>query len=148
MKTQIEFIYQTDFELSDENAYAEWLGRCASLYDTKSLILAFAFMDDASLCDLNIKHLNHDTLTDIITFDDSVGLDIEANIAISIERVKANAKEYAQLFENELLRVMSHGLLHCLGLGDKTENEVKAMRLAEEQCIKLFHVEQKPQNNV
>lgn len=141
VKVEISYTYQSDFVLNDESAYSLWLERCARVYDAKSLHLDFAYMTDNELLKLNLKYLDHNTFTDIITFDDSLGLDISANIAISVERVKANAQKFAQSFEDELLRVMSHGLLHCLGFDDKTDKKKSAMRLVENQCIQLFHVE-------
>ena len=113
-----------------------------------SVDLTYAFMSDERLLTLNQTHLQHDTFTDIITFDDSAGLDVKANIAISIERVLENAHEFGVKFNNELLRVMAHGLLHCIGLDDASENQKKTMRDAEDECIKLFHVEHKSKKHV
>jgi rRNA maturation RNase YbeY len=95
------------------------------------------------LLDLNQRFLNHDTYTDIITFDYSENGSISGEIYISIERVRENAKEFSQRFEDELLRVMAHGLLHLLGYKDKTEKEIMEMRDKEEDKMKMFHVEQK-----
>jgi len=148
MQVAIAYLYETDFALTDEQIYTNWLSACARGYGAKSLRLDIAFMNDDALFALNIKYLKHDTFTDIITFDDSVGNDIRANIAISIDRVLANAKAFSQAFETELLRVMSHGLLHCMQFNDKTEADKKKMRAAEEACIKLFHVEHKMINHV
>ena len=148
MKKAIRYTYQTDFKLSSEATYSLWLERCAEAYGVKSLALTFAYMSDNQLLELNTKYLNHDTYTDIITFDDSVGLDVIANIAISIERVTANARKYRQTVGKELLRVMCHGLLHCLGFEDKTDEGKNAMRLAEDRCIQLFHVEHNREQHV
>lgn len=143
MQSDVTFFYQTDFSLKDEELYIKWLTACAQKFGAVSIALSFAFMDDVSLHKLNLKHLNHDTYTDIITFDDSLGKEIIANIAISIDRVLANAQAFSQPFDAELCRVMSHGLLHCLGFNDKTEQEQVAMTQAEEDCLNLFHVEHK-----
>jgi rRNA maturation RNase YbeY len=148
VEAEIDFLYETDFSLANEAAHKLWLIRCARKHQCRSLQLAFAFMDDTALHKLNVKHLSHDTLTDIITFDDTVGKDISANIAISIERVMANATEYNQPFETELLRVMAHGLLHCLGYKDKSSSDKSSMRDEEERCINLFHVEQNSLDHV
>lgn len=148
VKVDIAYVYQTDFSLQNEEAYSLWLQRCAAQHGAKAVQLAYAFMDDEQLFELNQKYLKHDTLTDIITFDDSVGSEIDANIAISIERVSTNAQEFSQSFQDELLRVMAHGLLHCLGFGDKSTDEKKLMRAAEDKCIQLFHVEQKSEQHV
>ena len=91
----------------------------------------------------NRKHLKHDTLTDIITFDYSDGKVISGDIFISTERVKDNAEIFKKTFNEELLRVMAHGLLHLFGYNDKIKEQKKVMRIKEEEKIKLFHVEQK-----
>ncbi len=148
MESEIDYLYETDFMLSDEQTYSKWLINCAKKLGAKSVSIAFSFMDDEALHALNVKYLNHDSYTDIITFDDSVGKDVVANVAISIERVEHNAKTYSQSTEDELLRVMCHGLLHCLGLNDKTKDSQQEMRAAEDFCMKLFHVEHKTTNYV
>lgn len=148
MQSAIEYIYETDFLLTDESSYSKWLASCAQLFGATSISLVFSFMGDDAVHALNVKHLNHDTYTDIITFDDSVGKDIMANIAVSIDRVVDNASAFSEDFDTELLRVMAHGLLHCLGFNDKTTTETKAMRQAEQRCIELFHVEQNTTNHV
>lgn len=148
MQASVDFLYHTAFSISDEQLYVRWLTACATMFDADSIDLAIAFMDDEALHALNLTHLNHDTYTDIITFDDSVGKEIVVNIAISVERVKANAKTFSQTFDNELLRVISHGLLHCLGFSDKTVAENEKMKGAEDSCIKLFHAEHKFSNDV
>lgn len=148
MQSDVAFTYQTSFSLPHEDLYAEWITQCAKAFSASSLVLSYAFMNDADLHKLNIQFLKHDTFTDIITFDDTVGLDVEANIAISIDRIKANAQTYATTFHNELLRVMAHGLLHCLGFNDKNKADKKKMTQAENQCIQMFHVEHNTDHHV
>jgi rRNA maturation RNase YbeY len=148
MDVSVDFTYQTEFVLVDEHQFVTWLTNCANHHKVTSLALVYAFMDDNSLLELNRKYLNHNTLTDIITFDDTVGADLCANIAISVTRVRENAAEHNVAFEEELLRVMSHGFLHCLGYKDKTKKEQQDMRAAEQACMKLFHVEQNNANHV
>ena len=148
MDASVDFTYQTDFVLVDEQMFANWLIVCANQHNVTALTLVYAFMDDEALLKLNLKHLNNNMLTDIITFDDTVGKDIVANIAISVTRVHENSAELNIPFDEELLRVMSHGLLHCLGFQDKTESQIADMRRAEQSCIKLFHVEQNKQSHV
>ena len=148
MNASVDFTYQTDFLLVDEQLFAKWLITCAKQHKASSLSLVYAFMSDESLFDLNLKHLSHNTLTDVITFDDSIGKDVSANIAISIDRVQENAKEMNIPFDEELLRVMSHGLLHCLGYTDKSASQIEQMRKAERNCIKMFHVEQNKERHV
>ena len=148
MDASVDFTYQTDFVLVDEQMFANWLIVCANQHNVTALTLVYAFMDDEALLKLNLKYLNNNMLTDIITFDDTVGKDIVANIAISVTRVHENSAELNIPFDEELLRVMSHGLLHCLGFQDKTESQIADMRRAEQSCIKLFHVEQNKQSHV
>ena len=98
--------------------------------------LSFVFCDDMDLLDKNSKYLNLDTLTDILTFDYSENNNISGDIYISIDRVKENAKTYKVTFENELDRVMIHGVLHLLGYKDESEKEQKIMR--EKEDLYLF----------
>ncbi|MDA0678300.1 MAG: rRNA maturation RNase YbeY [Bacteroidetes bacterium] len=107
-----------------------------------SLEVVYVFMSDEELLKLNVQHLDHDTYTDIITYDfRSEGLD-EANLCISVDRVLANSETFNVTAEDELLRVCVHGLLHLAGFGDKTENEALEMRRKEQLAIDKFHVEQ------
>ena len=85
--------------------------------------------------------MEHDTLTDIITFDYTDGNRISGDIFISIERVKENASTYEATFEEESKRVMVHGVLHLMGYRDKTSDEAKMMRDKENEKMELFHVE-------
>ena len=148
MDASVDFTYQTDFVLVDEQMFVNWLTKCAKQYSATSMALVYAFMDDEALLELNLKHLNHNTLTDIITFDDTVGKDVDANIAISVTRVRENAALHQVPFDEELIRVVSHGLLHCLGFKDKTTTQQSEMRKAEQACIQLFHVEQNKEKHV
>ena len=93
--------------------------------------IVFVFCNDAYLLKKNIQFLNHNTLTDVITFDYCNGKKISGDILISIERIKENSKIYNVTFLNELDRVMVHGLLHLLGYNDKTVDEKKIMRSKE-----------------
>ena len=101
--------------------------------------LSYIFCSDSFLLDINIEHLNHNYYTDIITFNLSdTDERIEADLFISIDRVKDNAEKLLVSFEEELIRVICHGLLHLLGLNDKTDHEVEEMRKAEEACLSLW----------
>ncbi|MEO9893534.1 rRNA maturation RNase YbeY [Aurantibacter sp.] len=138
----IDYYYEIDFSLDKEVRYTDWLLRV--LKSEKRIVnqLNYIFCDDNYLLELNVKHLNHNTLTDILTFDYSIDGDIVADIFISIERVKDNALDFDVDFNNELLRVMAHGVLHVVGYKDKSEGDIKQMREKEEEKIKMFHVEQ------
>jgi rRNA maturation RNase YbeY len=94
------------------------------------------FCDDAYLHKLNVEFLRHDTLTDIISFDYTVGKIIHGDIFISIPRVTENAKEFDVTFESEINRVIVHGVLHYCGYKDKTEEDVKVMRNKENFYLK------------
>jgi rRNA maturation RNase YbeY len=99
----------------------------------------YIFVEEEALLEINIKYLQHDTYTDIITFDNSdTKGKIESDIYISIERVEANAQKYNITFENELLRVLAHGLLHLCGYKDKSKKEAAEMRQKEEECLMLW----------
>ena len=102
------------------------------LSENKSLgNIVFVFCNDQFLLEKNIKYLNHNTLTDVISFDYSTKNKIHGDILISVERVKENARPYNQKFSTELNRVMAHGLLHLLGYKDKSEEDAKIMRSKE-----------------
>lgn len=108
--------------------------------------LNYIFLDDEGLLKINIEYLNHDTYTDIITFDnrDSVNLSlpkIESDIFISLERVEANAKKFNTTFENELHRVLAHGLLHLCGYKDKKKTDIEMMRKKEEESLARYKKE-------
>jgi rRNA maturation RNase YbeY len=138
----ISFNYETNFELANEAQYEEWIAEVIESEDKTEGEINYIFCDDAYLLEKNIEFLDHDTLTDIISFDYTMGNLISGDIFISIERVKENAVEYNVLFEEELRRVMAHGVLHYCGYKDKTEEDEQVMRVKEDEKMKLFHVEQ------
>ena len=100
-------------------------------------------MSDEGLLKINKKYLNHDDYTDVITFDYSTQNTFRCDIAVSTDRVLENADNEGVRTENELARVMIHGILHCVGFNDKIENDKLKMRSKENELLKLFHVEQK-----
>lgn len=105
----------------------------------KAVDLDYIFCSDAYLLEKNKAFLNHDTLTDIITFDLSERSDsLQAEIYISIERVEENARIYQVAYNEELHRVIFHGMLHLCGLKDKTAAEQAEMRQAEQQCLSAY----------
>lgn len=104
--------------------------------------LNYIFLNDAELLKINIKYLNHDTFTDIITFDNSETKGkIESDVFISLERVEANAATFNTTFENELYRVLAHGLLHLCGYNDKKKSDVELMRRKEEESLALLRTQ-------
>ena len=138
----IDFNFLTDFSLEDELLYSTWLSLIVSSESKLLGELTYVFCDDEYLHKLNIDYLEHDTLTDIITFDYCEGALISGDIFISIERVTENASDFNVPFSEELLRVMAHGTLHLCGYKDKSDQDVFLMRSKEDEKIKLFHVEQ------
>ena len=138
----IEFHYETDFQLAKEPRFADWLSALAASEEGGIAQLDYIFCTDEYLREKNLKYLNHDTYTDIITFDYSEGKCIAGDVFISIDRLKENSDKYNVRFEEELLRVMAHGALHLLGYNDKSAEESTVMRSKEEEKMKLFHVEQ------
>ena len=137
----IHFNYETDFELSNEAVFASWISNVILSESKTEGEISYVFCDDDYLLKINNQYLNHDTLTDIISFDYSVGNQINGDIFISIERVAENAIEFKTDFEEEMKRVMIHGILHYCGFRDKTDNDQTMMRQKEEEKMKMFHVE-------
>ena len=123
-------------ELADQKFVSDWILHIVKQESRLLQCLFFVFLDDQSLLKINKEYLQHDTLTDIITFPYSVD-PIQAEIYISADRVRANAKTYHISVHQELLRVLAHGVLHCCGWGDKSESESRLMRKREDACLAL-----------
>ncbi len=134
----IAFNYELDFELSNEEILRNWISNCIEQNGCRLGELNYIFCDDAYLLKLNVEFLEHDTFTDIISFDYTMGKLVGGDIFISIERVTENAKEFNSSFEEELSRVMIHGVLHYIGYKDKTDEEKKEMRSKEDECVLLL----------
>ena len=139
---RIEYVYNTTFSLDDESVITEWLVTAAKSEGYCIGELVYAFFNDNDLKDLNYKYLGRDYFTDVISFNDSVDNILNGNIAISIERVLENSKKFNVPFQDELLRVMVHGLLHFMGYDDSNVDESKVIRKKEDDNLKAFHVEQ------
>lgn len=137
----ISFNYETDFELENEAQYEYWISRIIESEGFDEGEINYIFCDDDYLHKINIEYLDHDTLTDIISFDYTVGNLIQGDIFVSVERVKDNANDFNVSFEEELKRVLSHGVLHYCGYKDKSPQDEALMRLKEEEKIQMFHVE-------
>ena len=101
--------------------------------------LTYIFCSDDYLLNINKQFLNHDYYTDIITFPYHEGSDIEGEIYISLDRITDNAIKQKVSFENELFRVIAHGLLHLIGFSDKTPKQKKLMREEEDKAITIFY---------
>ena len=135
----ITFNYETPFVVKDEAKISNWIHRVVVEHRFELGEINYIFCDDAYLLKLNIEFLQHDTLTDIISFDTTLGKLIGGDIFISIERIIENANTFAVPFEEELHRVMIHGVLHFLGFKDKTPLEKTAMRKKEEESLCLLN---------
>lgn len=139
MDHQIEFFSEDiDFSLPDENKVSEWISSVIEEHGQELSTLTFIFCSDDYLHEINLEYLDHDTLTDIITFDnaDEEGV-IEGDIFISIDRVKDNAATIGTSFTDELHRVIIHGVLHLLGFEDKSDEAQVLMRKQEDSCLSL-----------
>ncbi len=132
----ISFNYETNFELPYEQEFSSWISKVIRSEKCKEGEINYIFCDDDYLLDINQKYLNHDTLTDIISFDYSVGKELHGDIYISVDRVKENAKDFEVDFKDEIRRVMVHGVLHYCGYKDKSEEDKKLMRSKEDHYIK------------
>ena len=126
-----------DFELPDTEGVIAWINRVAESELKRIGAVSYIFCSDDYLMELNVEYLNHDTLTDIITFPYSTA-PIEGDIFISIDRVRENAKDFNVPFEQELRRVIIHGVLHLCGYGDKTDAEAAMMRQKEDAALALY----------
>jgi len=138
----VDFVYNTDFKLDNENEIRSWIEAFCALHKFNIDTLVFAFFSKEEIKALNIKYLSHDYYTDVISFDDTENDVLSGNIAISPEIVSENAKNYSVAFNNELNRVMIHGVLHFMGYSDSNEEEIKTMRNKENEALKMFHVKQ------
>ena len=137
----ISFNYETDFELDNEALYEDWISRIIESEGFDQGEINYIFCDDEYLHKINVEYLDHDTLTDIISFDYTVGNLIQGDIFVSVERVKDNANDFNVSFEEELKRVLSHGVLHYCGYKDKSPKDEALMRSKEEEKMQMFHVE-------
>lgn len=138
----IDFNYETDFVLDNEEAIANWISNVITSENKTEGEINYIFCDDEYLHKINVEHLNHDTLTDIISFDYTMGNEISGDMFISVERVKDNAVDFNFSFDEELKRVLVHGVLHYCGYKDKTEADELLMRSKEDEKLAMFHVEQ------
>ncbi|ELI6454866.1 rRNA maturation RNase YbeY [Flavobacterium psychrophilum] len=138
----ISFNYEIDFEIQQETSYTNWVSSVILSENKSEGEINYIFCDDNYLLEINQQYLNHDTLTDVISFDYSLGDEIHGDIYISIERVRENADDFKVPFEEELKRVMIHGVLHYCGYKDKSDADELLMRSKEDEKLKLFHVKQ------
>ena len=134
----IQFEVEIKYSLKEKRRIKEWLNLVAFEEGSKIQNLNFLIVGDKKMIHFNKTYLNHDYSTDIITFDNSENKKISGDIVISIERVKENSKKYKVKLEDELRRVMVHGLLHLLGYDDKNEKEKKRIRKKENYYLERY----------
>lgn len=135
MAISFNFVETKDI-LSKKNKIKAWIKSVIEKKGMKVGDISYIFCKDEYLLDINQNYLNHDDFTDIISFDYSDKDKVAGDLFISVERVMENSQNLNQEFEQELYRVIIHGVLHLLGLKDKTKAQEKEMRKAEEECLK------------
>jgi len=133
----IVFNCETKFVINNPQSIIDWISQSIDNESYKLGDINYIFCDDEYLSKLNVKYLEHNTLTDIISFDETLGKLVSGDIFISIDRVKENATEFEVSFTNELHRVMIHGILHFCGYNDKTKEEKEMMRKKEDYYLSL-----------
>ena len=135
----IKFFSNTSFQLANEDAVSLWLLDVINNEEKKLNEISFNFCNDSELLKVNNEFLNHDALTDIITFDYSGPKGLSGEVLISTERVKENSVKFSQTFDAELKRVMVHGVLHLCGFKDKTNADKLMMTTKEDFYLARFH---------
>lgn len=131
----IDFCFDTGFEIDDTAILQKWIFGIIGSEGFEPGEISFIFSDDDHLHKLNLEFLGHDTLTDVISFDYSMGKQINGEIFISVERVRENSEIFKVPFEKELHRVMIHGILHYCGYKDKSLSEELVMREKEDAAL-------------
>ncbi len=134
--------FHNKFLTLNEDSLTLWLEKIAHAEDYKIDKMDYNFIDAKDLLKLNERHLDHDTDTDIITFDYSEENTVLAEAFISTDALSENSHKFSQSIVNESLRLIVHALLHCVGYNDKTDQDKKVMRKKESFYINLFHVKQ------
>ena len=135
----ITFNSETSFTPKNQKKLVKWIGDVISSEGLQVGEINYIFCDDSYLNKINQEFLNHDTFTDIISFDYTLGKEVGGDIFISIERVLENAEKFNEVFENELHRVMIHGILHFIGYKDKTKKDKTLMRTKEDEKISILN---------
>lgn len=141
MSNSIQFLGKSKFISGKERkAIRQMIETIANDHGYIVQNICYIFMSDDELLEINQSHLQHDDYTDIITFDLSdTEACIDGEIYISVDRINDNAEKFNCTKQDELIRVLSHGVLHLMGYKDKTENDSKKMRDAENLSIKIYH---------
>ena len=140
MRHHSEFYFHSEdvkFILNKKPAVISWLSLCIEKENKIPIDISYVFCSDDFLHQMNVKHLNHNTLTDIITFDYCEGNEIIGEMFLSVDRIKDNSEKFKINFDHELHRVMIHGILHLCGYKDKTTGDQKVMSEKEDFYLNL-----------
>lgn len=135
----INFSCNTKFPFSNRLKTKAWIKQVIAQYGKQCGDISYIFDTDEQVLNVNKQYLNHDYYTDIITFDYVEGDVISGDIVISIDRIKENAENFNTSFDNELHRVIIHGVLHLLGFEDHSPQEDKIMRQKENEALAIFY---------
>lgn len=127
-----------EFDPDDAPKLKKWISEVINVYGKTTGRISYLFCSDQMIHEWNLRYLNHDTYTDIITFDNVNGGLISGDIIISIDRVGENAKKFGVDFEQEFHRVLIHGVLHLLGFKDKSDEESAIMRQKENEALQIL----------
>ena len=138
----IHFNFENIEEVAIGEDTKQWLMELITAENRKPGSIDYIFCDDEYLHKINVDYLDHDTLTDIISFDYTEGNLLQGDIFVSVERVRENSNDFNVAFEDEIKRVLSHGILHYCGYKDKSPEDELLMRSKEDEKIQMFHVEQ------
>ncbi len=136
----IEYHYENDFKLVDSDKIRIWIKDIIKKEKKTLGDITYIFCDDDYLLERNKEFLDHNTLTDIITFNYCIDNNISSDIMISIDRVKENSTTFENSFNEELKRVMIHGILHLIGYNDKSDKEKELMREKENFYLNMFYI--------
>lgn len=140
MSSSISFHSEdVDFQLENEQKLIDWINSTIQHEEKSATEITYVFCSDEYLYQMNLDYLNHDTYTDIITFDYTENSFVSGDIFISIDRVKENAIKFNTTFLNELSRVIIHGVLHLAGYKDKTTEQKQVMRSKEDFYLTLLN---------
>ena len=131
-------VEDTLIPIKNKKLYSQWLSDVVKTENKSIDYINYIFCSDDFLKDINVKYLNHDYYTDIITFPYNEGNNIQSDIYISVDRVSENSKDYGVDFQTEMQRVMVHGLLHLIGYNDMSDEEIYEMRTKENLYISIF----------
>jgi len=127
------------FVLKEKRKISRWINDVIKSHQKKLGNVSYIFCSNEYILELNQKYLNHNYFTDIITFDYCSDNKVEGDIFISVDTVLDNSHRFKTNFNDELLRVIIHGVLHLVGFSDKTAKQQKQMRVLEDKALSIFY---------